>query len=102
MSASERKKLDKLIKNKNVQCKPKKAVVELPNDEKPLVMLKPSCVYIKQCGGCCDSPLLECLPEVVKVRKFKVRRDTVKSSRLANCKENHKGKNKIMLEYAFA
>ncbi|XP_037796720.1 platelet-derived growth factor subunit B-like isoform X6 [Penaeus monodon] len=72
MSASERKKLDKLIKNKNVQCKPKKAVVELPNDEKPLVMLKPSCVYIKQCGGCCDSPLLECLPEVVKVRKFKV------------------------------
>ncbi|XP_047492450.1 vascular endothelial growth factor A-like isoform X5 [Penaeus chinensis] len=72
MSPSDRKKLDKLIKNKNVQCKPKKAVVELPNDEKPSVMLKPSCVYIKQCGGCCDSPLLECLPELVKERKFKV------------------------------
>ncbi|XP_069999187.1 vascular endothelial growth factor D isoform X4 [Penaeus vannamei] len=72
MTPNERKKLDKLIKNKNVQCKPKKAVVELPNDEKPLVMLKPSCVYIKQCGGCCDSPLLECRPEVVKNRKFKV------------------------------
>ncbi|XP_063603477.1 vascular endothelial growth factor C-like isoform X5 [Penaeus indicus] len=72
MSASERKKLDKLIQNKNVKCKPKKAVVELPNDEKPLVILKPSCVYIRQCGGCCDSPLLECLPELVKERKFKV------------------------------
>ncbi|XP_042878299.1 vascular endothelial growth factor A-like isoform X2 [Penaeus japonicus] len=72
MTQSDRQKLDKLIKNKKVQCNPKKSVVELPNDEKPLVMLKPSCVYIKQCGGCCDSPLLECLPEKVKERKFKV------------------------------
>lgn len=97
MTPNERKKLDKLIKNKNVQCKPKKAVVELPNDEKPLVMLKPSCVYIKQCGGCCDSPLLECRPEVVKNRKFKVRCDPAKDSRYVNCKENNEGKNRIML-----
>lgn len=72
MSKAEQKKLNKLLKNKNIQCNPKKAVVKLPNDDAPYVMLKPSCVYVRQCGGCCDSHLLECRPTQIKRRKFKV------------------------------
>ncbi|XP_066970354.1 vascular endothelial growth factor A-like isoform X8 [Macrobrachium rosenbergii] len=72
ISKKDQKKLQALLKNKKIKCNPKKAVVELPNEESHLTILKPSCVYIKQCGGCCDSPHLECRPTGNKTRKFKV------------------------------
>ncbi|XP_053627582.1 vascular endothelial growth factor D isoform X2 [Cherax quadricarinatus] len=72
LTDSEMKKLQALLKDKKVQCNPKKVVVELPNQEPHLLTLKPSCVYIKQCGGCCDSSHLECRPTVTKNKRFKV------------------------------
>ncbi|XP_068211148.1 vascular endothelial growth factor C-like isoform X2 [Palaemon carinicauda] len=72
ISKKDQKKLQALLKNKKIKCNPKKAVVELPNEDSHHTILKPSCVYIKQCGGCCDSPHLECRPTNNKTRKFKV------------------------------
>lgn len=71
ISAKDQKALNKLMNNKNVLCKPRKTVVEL-EPTKPNQELKPHCVYIKRCGGCCDSDLLECKPTAKKTRKFKV------------------------------
>lgn len=72
LSQKVQKKLTKLLRDKRVLCKPKKMVVPLPNDEPNSVMLKPPCVYIKQCSGCCDHALLECTPVRNKTRKFPV------------------------------
>ncbi|KAK7079291.1 hypothetical protein SK128_000602 [Halocaridina rubra] len=86
ITPAQQKKLTKLLKNKKIQCNPKKAVVELPNDD-PFMTLKPSCVYIKQCSGCCESPLLECRPTQIKNRKFEVMafiRDTAESVKFVN------------------
>nr|ASU10867.1 PDGF and VEGF related factor 1 [Pacifastacus leniusculus] len=72
MSPSDQKKLQALLKDKKVQCNPKKVVVELTNSDPHAVTLRPSCVYIKQCGGCCDSHHLECRPIQTKNKRFKV------------------------------
>ncbi|CAL4115652.1 unnamed protein product [Meganyctiphanes norvegica] len=79
ISDKDQKALNKLMNNKNVLCKPRKTVVELKSP-KPNMELKPHCVYIRQCGGCCDSDLLECRPTEVKSRKFKVLNVTPKSN----------------------
>lgn len=62
------KKIDKLMKDKRIKCKPKKMAVPLPNPNH--TQLKPECVYIKQCGGCCNSPQLECVPIRTKKKTF--------------------------------
>ncbi|KAK3860272.1 hypothetical protein Pcinc_033663 [Petrolisthes cinctipes] len=72
MSQKDQNKLAKLLRDKRVVCKPKKTVVRLPNTEPESVMLRPHCVYIKQCSGCCDHTLLECTPTRNKTRRFPV------------------------------
>ncbi|XP_045583267.2 vascular endothelial growth factor D isoform X2 [Procambarus clarkii] len=83
LSANDQKKLQALLRDKKVQCNPKKVVVELPNSEPHAVTLKPSCVYIKQCGGCCDSHYLECRPTQTKNKRFKVLAIEKRTSALA-------------------
>ncbi|KAK4323687.1 hypothetical protein Pmani_005621 [Petrolisthes manimaculis] len=72
LSQKDQNKLAKLLRDKRVVCKPKKTVVRLPNTEPDSVMLRPHCVYIKQCSGCCDHSLLECTPTRNKTRRFPV------------------------------
>ncbi|XP_071530907.1 uncharacterized protein [Panulirus ornatus] len=72
LSDKDWRKFRKLRKNKNISCSPKKAVVELPNDEPHRVTLLPSCVYIRRCSGCCQATSLQCRPTKVKNKKFKV------------------------------
>ncbi|XP_050704506.1 vascular endothelial growth factor D-like isoform X2 [Eriocheir sinensis] len=63
-------KVEKLMRDKRVFCNPKKKAVPLPNPDHSTTKLQPECVYIKQCGGCCGSPELECLPTETKTRTF--------------------------------
>lgn len=63
-------KVQKLMKDKRIKCKPKKAAVPLPNPNPFHTELKPECVYIKQCSGCCNSPQLECVPVRTKTKTF--------------------------------
>lgn len=58
------------MKDKRIKCKPKKMAVPLPNPNH--TELKPECVYIKQCSGCCNSPHLECVPSRTKTKTFPV------------------------------
>ncbi|KAK8375840.1 hypothetical protein O3P69_008528 [Scylla paramamosain] len=64
------KKVQNLMKDKRIKCKPKKAAVPLPNPNPYHTVLKPECVYIKQCSGCCNSPQLECVPVRTKTKTF--------------------------------
>ncbi|MPC16851.1 Vascular endothelial growth factor A [Portunus trituberculatus] len=63
-------KLHKLMMDKRIKCKPKKAAVPLPNPNPYHTQLKPECVYIKQCSGCCNSPKLECVPVRTRTKTF--------------------------------
>lgn len=52
-------------------CNPYDQVIEIPNS-KPNVLLYPSCVVLKQCGGCCGHPDLMCKPTETAVKKVQV------------------------------
>ncbi|XP_063603478.1 vascular endothelial growth factor A-like [Penaeus indicus] len=70
LTSKEWNKLAKLIKK--MSCKPVKTMVELPTGGDSRLQLKPSCVAVKRCSGCCDSPLFECRPTKISVKTFKV------------------------------
>ncbi|ROT77078.1 Vascular endothelial growth factor A [Penaeus vannamei] len=70
LTPKEWKKIGKLITK--MCCKPIKTMVELPTGGDLNVQLKPSCVAVRRCSGCCDSPLFECRPTKVTEKKFKV------------------------------
>lgn len=70
LTPKEWKKIGKLITK--MCCKPIKTMVELPTGGDLNVQLKPSCVAVRRCSGCCDSPLFECRPTKVIEKKFKV------------------------------
>lgn len=70
VTPKEWKKIGKLITK--MCCKPIKTMVELPTGGDLNVQLKPSCVAVRRCSGCCDSPLFECRPTKVIEKKFKV------------------------------
>ncbi|XP_037796336.1 vascular endothelial growth factor A-like [Penaeus monodon] len=70
LSSKEWRKLEKLIKK--MCCKAVKTMVELPTEGDSRVQLKPSCVAVRRCSGCCDSRLFECRPTEISVKTFKV------------------------------
>ena len=55
----------------HANCNPYDQVIEIPND-KPNVLLYPSCVRLKQCGGCCGHPDLMCKPTQTKTQTLQV------------------------------
>lgn len=62
---------------KVANCEPTLQVVPLepygsPQPD-PDVYYFPKCTRIKQCNGCCNSPLLECTPIEVQENSFTVR-----------------------------
>ncbi|XP_037796444.1 LOW QUALITY PROTEIN: uncharacterized protein LOC119591770 [Penaeus monodon] len=66
LSSKEWRKLEKLIKK--MCCKAVKTMVELPTEGDSRVQLKPSCVAVRRCSGCCDSRLFECRPTEISVK----------------------------------
>jgi len=52
-------------------CDPYDQVVTIPND-RTNVLLYPSCVVLKQCGGCCGHPSLACKPTTKKEKIIQV------------------------------
>lgn len=56
------------------KCMPDTAVVSLIPDggTDPTIVSFPSCTRVKQCGGCCSHPLLECQPTETKPLVFEV------------------------------
>lgn len=42
------------------------------NETDPSIVYFPSCTRIKQCGGCCDHPLLSCQPTASITKNFQV------------------------------
>ncbi|XP_067950162.1 platelet-derived growth factor C-like [Watersipora subatra] len=53
------------------KCAPYDQVITLPND-KTNVLLSPSCIVIKQCGGCCGVVGTSCRPTKTEPRLVKV------------------------------
>lgn len=60
---------------KAAYCVPSLTVVPLLTSNDPLVIFRPECTRVMQCGGCCSTPDLSCQPtqmvqQVLKVNKL--------------------------------